>query len=75
MSHDDSNDARLYRLAQATRILRFCRAAGISDDDLLAGRADFSPISDATGRVVPEATDYRDVVNASCFVATDDSDE
>ena len=47
-----------WHIAQATRLLRFAVAQGISDEDALAGRIDTTLICDANGKIVPEVVDF-----------------
>ena len=48
-------DAQKYRLAQARRLLRECRAAGVEVEDVSGELLD--RISDDDGRIVPEPQD------------------
>jgi hypothetical protein len=45
------------RLAQANRLLRFAREHGYSDDEIMAGAVDLTPICGPDGKIVPEAVD------------------
>lgn len=49
------------RLAQASRLLRYCREQGWNEQALLSGMldVDLSPICDEVGRIVPEAVDFK----------------
>lgn len=61
MPDDNARDAHQYRLAQASRILRFCRDNGIDPHDLQIGRVPESvlkPIENERGQVVPEPIDF-----------------
>ncbi len=58
--------AHEYRLAQAQRLLRFCREYGFDINELMAGRleVDRTAIQDRRGKIVPEEQDFEAVRSA-----------
>jgi hypothetical protein len=59
VAHDDATAARMYRLAQAARLVRYCAEQGVDFADVSAGRVqpDLAPILDDDGKIVPEGVD------------------
>ena len=47
-------------LAQASRLLRYCRELGLTDEQIIADveGLDLKPIQDESGVIVPEPQDY-----------------
>jgi hypothetical protein len=62
MSAPESDEvaAHQYRLAQANRLLRFCRDNGVDPADVMNGQVqlDLDPICGVNGKITPEPADY-----------------